>query len=140
MVLIALALACCVACADGATRLDTIHIDHKRLIISGNSDFEYLLIVVDALTRWTIAIPCISTTAEEVGRLLFEYVFSVFSFPVILVADNAFNTTLLGEFSEYAGFRKIHILSNNPKSNGMAEATVKRVSSLLCRHCQALTN
>ena len=33
----------------------------------------------------------------------------------------------------------IHILPNNPMSNGLAEATVKRVAALLVRHCQELS-
>ena len=118
----------------------TIHIDHKRLVPSGETDYSYLLIVVDALTRWTIAIPCLSTTAEEVCQGLFSQVFSIYSFPVTVVSDNAFDTSLLAAFSEYAGFRKIYILPNNPRSNGLAEATVKRVSGLLVRHCRSLTN
>ena len=50
--------------------------------------------------------------------------------------------SLTGVFSSsftYAGFRMIHILPNNPMSNGLAEATVKRVAALLVRHCQELS-
>ena len=117
----------------------TIHIDHKRLVPSGDSEFEYLLIVVCALTRWTIAIPVVSTTSDEVCRALYRHVFQTFSFPVQIVADNAFRAKALSSFARYAGFRMIHILPNNPQSNGLAEATVKRVASLLVRHCRELS-
>ena len=118
----------------------TIHIDDKRLVPSGETEYSYLLIVVDALARWTIAIPCRSTTAEEVFRCLFTHVFSIYSFPVNIVSENGLDTSLLGAFSQYAGFRKMHVLPNNPRSNGLAEATVKRVSDLQSRHCRSLAN
>ena len=102
----------------------TIHIDHKRLVPSGDSGFEYLLIVVCALTRWIIAIPVVSSTSDEVYRALYRHVFQAFSFPVQIIADNAFRASALGGFARYAGFRIIHILPNNPMSNGLAEATV----------------
>ena len=85
----------------------TIHIDYKRLVSSGDSGFEYLLIVVCALTRWTIAIP-----SDEFCRALYRHVFQTFSFPIQIIVDSAFRAGALSGFARYAGFRMIHILPN----------------------------
>ena len=118
----------------------TIHIDHKELPVSGSTGYKYLLVVVCALTRFCIAIPTETTGAEETCRALQIHVFNLFSYPVRLISDNArgFDSALMEEFSEFAGFRATKVLANNPQSNGKAEQTVARISTLLGRHCRKM--
>ena len=118
----------------------TIHIDHKELKQSGMTNYKYLLVVVCALTRFSLAIPTETTSAEETCRALQEHVFNLFSYPVKVISDNArgFDSELMDEFAKFAGFRAIKVLANNPQSNGAAEQTVSRVSTLLARHCRKL--
>ena len=77
----------------------TIAIDYKVLPQHIESEYKNLLVVVDELTRYTIAIPTRTQTAAETFRALFDHVFSVFSFPCVVRSDNGFRNELQQEFS-----------------------------------------
>ena len=116
----------------------TLHLDHKTLCPSGG--FEYLLIVVDRLTRFCFAKPQADLSAATTLRTLLT-IFHVFGFPMRIYTDNgsAFSG-LLGEFARYAGLRHIFVLPYSPQANGPAEATVKRIGDLLSKHARAHKN
>jgi hypothetical protein len=96
------------------------------------------MVVVCALTRFTLYIPVPNVKAEETLKQLQDRVFSVFGYPLLLVSDNgpAFISGLLAEMANFYGFRHVPILPYNAQANGAAEAGVKRIKQLLVRHCQ----
>ena len=65
-----------------------------------------------------------------------DRVFSVFGYPLLMVTDNgpAFTADLQKEMAQYYGFRHVPILPYNANANGTAEASVKRIKTLLDRH------
>ena len=89
--------------------------------------------VVCALTRYTLHIPCKTVTAEETLKILVSRVFCVFGMPAVIVSDNgsAFISHLNMATSRFYGYRHIHILPFNPQANSVAEAAVKRIKLLL---------
>ena len=113
----------------------TIAIDHKDLPESVDSPYRSLLVVVDELTRFVIAIPVETKTERETAAALFDHVFSTFAFPCVIRSDNNFRTGLQKELGKYIGARNIHSLPYSPWANGQAEQAVARVSKLLTRHC-----
>jgi len=113
-----------------------IHVDHKGpLPLQTGSKNTNILVVVCALTRFCVFIPCQTTTAVETMRLLVKHVFCVFGTPAVMVSDNgpAFLSGLAESTSKYFGYRHIHTLPYNPQANGAAEAAVKRIKLLLDR-------
>ena len=63
----------------------TIYIDYKTMPRSANSEYKNILIVVCGLTRFTIAIPTKTQSAEETAAALIEHVFTTFSVPLRIV-------------------------------------------------------
>ena len=114
---------------------EVIHIDHKGPLPLSQG-FRYVLVVVCALTRFTLFVPVMSTTQEATLEALVSRVFSIFGFPLVIVSDNA--TGFSGEFmranQHLYGYRNIHIMPHTPCANGLAETAVKKVKTLLNRH------
>ena len=119
-----------------------VHIDHKGPLPETKDGhqrgvkYNNILVVVCALTRFTLLIPVQSVTAEETWRILINRVFSVFGHPTVLVSDNgpAFIANLSKHVSQFFGYRHSHILPYNAQANGIAESSVKRIKLLLDRH------
>ena len=113
-----------------------IHVDHKGpLPRQPGCKFTNILVVVCALTRFTLLIPVVSVSAEDTLRELVRRVFCVFGTPASVVSDNgpAFISELNKATSNFYGYRHIHTLPYNPQANGVAEAAVKRIKLLLDR-------
>ena len=119
-----------------------IHVDHKGPLPESKestgvrSKFNNILVVVCALTRFTLFIPVTSVTAEETWRILVNRVFAVFGHPTVIVSDNgpAFISNLSKHVSQFFGYRHSHILPYNAQANGAAESSVKRIKLLLDKH------
>lgn len=114
---------------------ETIHLDYKvGLPPSGPENHVNILVVICALTRYSLLIPLASRTARSTFLALLNNVFCHYGIPQKIVSDNEFDTALLREMSDYYGFRRIHITPYNPQANGIAESTVQRVKRILERH------
>ena len=120
----------------------TLYIDYKILPRSVESRYSAVLVVTDGLTRFTLAIPVESQTAEVTMRALVDHVFTTFSMPMVVRSDNGpeFRNALSAEFAKYAGYRHVHVLPYNAPANGAAEQAAKRVQSLLVKHCRLLAD
>ena len=113
-----------------------IHVDHKGPLPTRRSgEFNHILVVVCALTRYTLLLPVKTTSAEETLKALIGRVFCVFGNPSVVVSDNgpAFISHLNAATAKFFGYRHIHILPYNAQANGTAESAVKRVKLLLDR-------
>ena len=113
-----------------------IHIDHKGPL-KRVGDYMHVLVVVCALTRFTLYIPVNSTTSQETLDALIKNVFCVFGFPLAIIADNgpAMRAQELMQAAEKMyGFRRIFVKPGTPMANGLAEAAVKRIKLILDRH------
>ena len=114
---------------------EVIHVDHKGPLPMCDG-CTHVLVVVCALTRFTLFIPVKSTTAECTFDALHEHVFSVFGYPLVIVSDNgsAFANKLMQATEKLFGFRWIHVMPHTPQANGLAEAAVKKLKLILDRH------
>ena len=120
----------------------TLYIDYKDVPGSSDNAKNYVLIIVDGLTRYLIAEAVSRKTAEETLKALVDRVFTVHSLPSILRSDNGpeFDNALAEAFAAYAGIRHIRVLPYNACANGKAESSVKRVQELLIKHCRLMEN
>ena len=111
-----------------------IHVDHKTMSMCNG--YTSVLAVVCALTSFTIYIPVKSTTAEETLHVLIDSVFSVFGCPLVIISDNgtSFANKLMSASANLFGFRWIFVMPHTPRSNGLAEAAVKKLKLILDRH------
>ena len=99
---------------------------------------KYILVAVDALTRYTLYVPLPDKRGETIFRALLNNVFSLFGMPygMTVVSDNGteFKNSLQEEMSQFLGYRKIAVLPWNPTANSLAESAVKRIKNVLDRH------
>ena len=114
---------------------EVIHLDHKgALPLEGGH--THVLVVVCALTKFTLFIPVPDTKGETTFRALRDHVFSIFGYPLVMVADNgsAFANKLMKASERLYGYRVIHVMPHTPQANGLAEAAVKKLKLMLDRH------
>eukprot|EP00965_Chrysotila_dentata_P014985 495832-Pleurochrysis_carterae.AAC.1 len=86
----------------------TVSIDHKTITALKGTKFQYSLVIVDMLTRFVTAVPCVTTSAEEIISILMNHVITKYSFPMVIKSDNgsAFRNELTRAFAKYAGLRR----------------------------------
>ena len=130
-----LAKAPIVPIATPSRPFSVVHVDHKGPLPRSGA-YTNILVVVCALTRFTLYIPVPNVTAMETQKALMTHVFSIFGFPLVMISDNgpAFRSDLQGHMADFFGFRHVPILPYNAAANGTAEASVKRIKLLLDRH------
>ena len=118
-----------------------IHVDHKGSLPMSQG-CTHVLVVVCALTRFTLYIPCKNTTGAESLKLLEDHVFSIFGYPLVVVSDNgsSFANKLMKASEELYGFRWVYVMPHTPQANGLAESAVKKLKIMLDRHTDDYLN
>eukprot|EP00965_Chrysotila_dentata_P125288 4142030-Pleurochrysis_carterae.AAC.1 len=66
----------------------TVSIDHKTVTAPKGTNYQYILVIVDMLTRFVTAIPCVTASAEETLSILMNHVITKYSFPMVIKSDN----------------------------------------------------
>ena len=88
-----------------ARPFSVIHVDHKGpLPRSGN--YTNILVVVCALTRFTLYIPVPNVTAEETHRCLMARVFCIFGYPLVMISDNGPAFRAIARLTDGCGVRR----------------------------------
>ena len=96
----------------------------------------HVLVVVCALTKFTLYIPVRTTRGKDTFDALFTHVFCLFGTPLVVLADNgtAFANDLMQASATLFGYRMLHVLPYNPQANGVAEAAVKKLKLAFDKH------
>ncbi|XP_055918403.1 uncharacterized protein K02A2.6-like [Eupeodes corollae] len=100
-----------------------VHIDYAGPFMNC-----YILIVVDAHTKWVEAIPTQTISSSRTIKILRE-IFARFGLPLTLVSDNGtnFSSREFQDFTKSNGIRHIFCAPYHPSSNGQAERYVSTV-------------
>ena len=114
---------------------EVIHIDHKGPLPMSNG-YTYVLVVVCALTKFTLYIPVTAASGPTTLTALTDHVFSIFGYPLVIISDNgsAFANKLMKASERLYGFRHIFVLPHTPQANGLAEAAVQKLKLIFDRH------
>ena len=94
--------------------------------------FNYILILVDVCSRFTILRPLVDKSAESVARALFQ-IFTDFGFPKILQSDNGkefVNDTIEG-LTKTCGIMKRLTSPYHPRANGLSDRFIQTALSIL---------
>ena len=112
---------------------DKWSLDFKPLTRKTAAGNTAILVIVDSLTSWPILIPVPDQSAETTAQMFVKYVIATFSLPSEIMTDKgpAFISTFFAKINELLGIRHRMSASLNPRSNGLAEATVKRLIEFL---------
>ena len=109
--------------------LELVHMDYLSLEPSkGNS--ENVLVITDHFTRYALAYPSKTQTAQATARILWDNFICHYGFPEQFISDQGrnFESDLIKELCKIAGVKKIHTTPYHPQGNGQCE----RFNSTLC--------
>jgi transposase InsO family protein len=88
-----------------------------------HEEYKYCLTVMCVFTRFPFALPLRTKEPDEIATALYNGVFSIFGFPVVVHSDH--DTTLISQALELV-FKRFHVrrtftLWSHPQSNGHLE-------------------
>jgi len=108
-------------------------IDHKDLCRKTTGGSVAILCCVDSFSGWPILAPVPSLDAETTARVFFKEVVSRFGIPRQVSSDrgSAFMSTFFTTLMKLLNIKHRISAAKAPRSNGLAEALVKRLSDLI---------
>ena len=116
-----------------ATRpLEVVSMDFT-LLEKDKQGYENVLVITDAFTKFTIAVPTRNQTAYTVARVLVDRWFSCFGIPERLHSDQGrnFESDIVAELCRFFGVKKTRTTPYNPPGNGIVERFNNTLHSLL---------
>lgn len=112
--------------------LQIIHADHFGPIKESSEGFKYILVIIDAFTRFTWLLPAKSTSSKETIKLL-KTVFHIFGNPNKIVSDRgtAFTSQEFSDFIKQSGLTHRLVAVAAPWANGLVERINRFLKSSL---------
>ena len=109
--------------------LELVHMDYLSLEPS-KGNIENVLVITDHFTRYALAYPSKTQTAQATARLLWDNFICHYGFPEKFISDQGrnFESDLIKELCKIAGVKKLHTTPYHPQGNGQCE----RFNSTLC--------
>ena len=109
--------------------LELVHMDYLSLEPS-KGNIENVLVITDHFTRYALAYPSKTQTAQATARILWDNFICHYGFPEKFISDQArnFESDLIKELCKIAGVKKLHTTPYHPQGNGQCE----RFNSTLC--------
>ena len=109
--------------------LELVHMDYLSLEPS-KGNIENVLVITDYFTRYALAYPSKTQTAQATARILWDNFFCHYGFPEKFISDQDrnFESDLIKELCKIAGVKKLHTTPYHPQGNGQCE----RFNSTLC--------
>lgn len=122
-----------------AMPFDTIHIDHYGPLEKTGLKNKYLLVVVDAFTKFVRLYACKTTNATEVIKCLKAY-FRSYSVPRRVISDrgSAFTSGMFKEFLMELHVDLVLIATGTPRANGQVERMNRCITSILAKKTSSL--
>ena len=109
--------------------LELVHMDYLSLEPS-KRNIENVLVITDHFTRYALAYPSKTQTAQATARILWDNFICHYGFPEKFISDQGrnFESDLIKELCKIAGVQKLHATPYHPQGNGQCE----RFNSTLC--------
>ena len=109
--------------------LELVHMDYLSLEPS-KGNIENVLVITDHFTRYALAYPSKTLTAQATARILWDNFICHYGFPEKFISDQGrnFESDLIKELCKIAGVKKLHTTPYHPQGNGQCE----RFNSTLC--------
>ena len=109
--------------------LELVHMDYLSLEPS-KGNIENVLVITDHFTRYALAYPSKTQTAQATARILWDNFICHYGFPEKFISDQGrnFESDLIKKLCKIAGVQKLHTTPYHPQGNGQCE----RFNSTLC--------
>ena len=94
---------------------------------------QYVLVIVDLLSRFVILSALPNRSAEEVAKCLWKELFLRYSSPVNLLSDNAkeYKSSIIRKLSALYGVKKLEVCPYAPWSQGLCERKNQEIAKIL---------
>jgi len=114
---------------------EVLHLDHIGPLPVDSHGNEYILVIIDAFSRWVELFPTTSTTAIETAALVLNHI-GRFGSPQVIHADQgpAFHNELVVELLRLCGIQQSFATAYSKEENGIVE----RANQEVLRHLRAL--
>lgn len=111
---------------------DTIHLDHFGPLPSLISKRKYLLVVIDAFTKFVKLYPVNSTSTTEVNASLDKY-FNSYSRPRRVITDrgSCFSSLEITEYLRSHNIVQVRVAVASPQANGQVERVNRVITPML---------
>ena len=102
--------------------LELVHMDYLSLEPS-KGNIENVLVITDHFTRYALAYPSKTQTAQATARILWDNFICHYGFPEKFISDQGrnFESDLIKELCKIAGVKKLHTTPYHPQGNGQCE-------------------
>jgi len=118
---------------------DTWHVDHINLPRS--KSYQYVLVLVDYLSLFSIILPAKTCGADETARLLFDHLFMMFGARTLTSdRESAFKSRLLEALCALLGTKQKFTSSRHPQTNSRAKSFNKNILNSLRTKCNSEKN
>ena len=109
--------------------IELVHMDYLSLEPS-KGNIENVLVITDHFTRYALAYPSKTQTAQATARIIWDNFICHYGFPEKFISDQGrnFESDLIKELCKIAGVKKLHTTPYHPQENGQCE----RFNSTLC--------
>ena len=109
--------------------LELVHMDYLSLEPS-KGNIENVLVITDHFTRYALAYPSKTQTAQATARILWDNFICHYGFPEKFISNQGrnFESDLIKELCKIPGVKKLHTTPYHPQGNGQCE----RFNSTLC--------
>ena len=117
--------------------LELVHMDYLSLEPS-KGNIENVFVITDHFTRYALAYPSKTQTAQATARILWDNFICHYGFPEKFISDQGrnFESDLIKELCKIAGVKKLHTTPYHPQGNGQCE----RFNSTLCNMLGTLSD
>ena len=114
---------------------EVIHLDHIGPLKTDDKGHQYILVLIDAFSRWVELFPTTSVSAYETASCLFQH-FGRFGTPSAIHTDRgtAFHNELVEELTRLAGTDQSLSTAYSKEENGIVE----RANQEVLRHLTAI--
>lgn len=125
----------------GTMPFETLHIDHLGPIDKRIPVKKYILVVIDAFSKFIRLYPTKTTDTKEVIGHLLQY-FQCYSRPKVVISDrgSSFTSEMFEEFASQHGIRHVKVATGSPQANGQAERVNRVITPILAKLTDATTN
>ena len=116
-------------------KLDRWHIDIMGPFDKSKYGYQYLVVAVEAYSKWPKAFPLRTQESTEIANILFNYVFARYGAPRKLVSDKGqnFMSKLVLELCNMLNIKKYSTSPYHPQSN----STVERMNGTIQQSLRA---
>lgn len=118
-------------------RFERWQIDILGPLAKSPDGYSYVLLLIDAFSRWTEAFPLRTQGAKEIARVIYDQIICRYGAPRILFSDRgrSFMSHIVNGLCEIFQITQHHTSSYHPQTNGLVERQNSTIAQTIRTYC-----